>query len=152
VLKVTSEGAAAAEGHGHTHGHGGGAADDHGHDEPTGATSASGLVRLPDGSVSVPKLSQWRMESRTVLAPLTQAAASVELNGRAVLNPDTGGHVQAVHGGRMTARLLYGEAMEHEHAHTHDGSHYDHVHDPMPVGPQSHPHRHETPCVNLPPF
>lgn len=70
-------------------------------DTPAGASNASGLVRLPDGSVNVPKLSQRRMELRTVLAPLTQAAASVELNGRVVMDPNAGGRVQAVHGGRV---------------------------------------------------
>jgi hypothetical protein len=70
-------------------------------DTPAGASNASGLARLPDGSVNAPKLAQRRMGVRTVLAPLTQAAAAVELNGRVVIDPNAGGRVQAVHGGRV---------------------------------------------------
>jgi membrane fusion protein, heavy metal efflux system len=66
---------------------------------PTG----SGLTRLPDGSVNVPKLSQRRMQIRTVLAPQTEAGATVELNGRVVIDPNAGGRVQAVHGGIVEA-------------------------------------------------
>lgn len=70
-------------------------------DSPPAGTSASALARLPDGSVNVPKLAQRRMELRTILAPLTQATATVELNGRIVIDPNAGGRVQAVHGGRV---------------------------------------------------
>lgn len=62
---------------------------------------ASGLVRLPDGSVNVPKLSQRRMGLRTVMAPLGKAAGSVELSGRVVMDPNAGGRVQAAHGGTV---------------------------------------------------
>lgn len=71
------------------------------HLDAAGAATASGLARLPDGSVQVPKLSQRRMGIRTVLAPETEAAASVELPGRVVMDPNAGGRVQAVHGGRI---------------------------------------------------
>ena len=71
------------------------------HLDAAGTTSASGLARLPDGSVQVPKLSQRRMGVRTVVAPETQASASVELPGRVVMDPNAGGRVQAVHGGRV---------------------------------------------------
>jgi hypothetical protein len=64
---------------------------------------SSGLARLPDGSVNVPKLAQRRMGLRTVLAPLGQAAATIELAGRVVIDPNAGGRVQAVHGGRVEA-------------------------------------------------
>jgi membrane fusion protein, heavy metal efflux system len=70
-------------------------------DAPAAAVNASGLARLPDGSVNVPKLAQRRMAIRTVLAPETQAAATVELPGRVVMDPNAGGRVQAVHGGRI---------------------------------------------------
>lgn len=63
--------------------------------------NAAGLARLPDGSVNVPKLAQRRMEVRTLLAPETQAAATIELNGRVVIDPNSSGRVQAVHGGRI---------------------------------------------------
>jgi len=65
------------------------------------APGPSGLARLPDGSVNVPKLAQRRMQLRTVIASRTEAAATVELNGRAVADPNAGGRVQAVHGGRV---------------------------------------------------
>ncbi|HSW22270.1 MAG TPA: efflux RND transporter periplasmic adaptor subunit, partial [Burkholderiaceae bacterium] len=71
------------------------------HLDAAGATTASGLARLPDGSVQVPKLAQRRMAIRTVLAPEIQASASVELPGRVVMDPNAGGRVQAVHGGRV---------------------------------------------------
>ncbi len=70
-------------------------------DEPGGTVSASGLVRLPDGSVNVPKMAQRRMGIRTQLAPETEAAATVELSGRIIMDPNAGGRVQAAHGGRI---------------------------------------------------
>jgi membrane fusion protein, heavy metal efflux system len=70
-------------------------------DAPGPAVNASGLGRLPDGSVNVPKLAQRRMAIRTVLAPESDAAASVELPGRVVMDPNASGRVQAVHGGRI---------------------------------------------------
>ena len=70
-------------------------------DAPGVAVNASGLARLPDGSVNVPKLAQRRMAIRTVLAPETEAAATVELPGRVVMDPNASGRVQAVHGGRV---------------------------------------------------
>lgn len=69
-------------------------------DQPDTA-SPSGLMRLPDGSVHVPKLAQRRMGIRTRLAPLSEAAATVELPGRVVVDPNAGGRVQPVHGGRI---------------------------------------------------
>lgn len=71
------------------------------HLDAPGSAPASGLARLPDGSVQVPKLSQRRMGVRTVLAPETQAAGSVELPGRVIMDPNAGGRVQAVLGGRV---------------------------------------------------
>jgi hypothetical protein len=58
-------------------------------------------MRLPDGSVNVPKLAQRRMGIRTVLAPLTEAAGTVELAGRVAMDPNAGGRVQPTHGGRI---------------------------------------------------
>jgi cobalt-zinc-cadmium efflux system membrane fusion protein len=71
------------------------------HLDAAGATSAAGLARLPDGSVQVPKLAQRRLGIRTVIAPETQAAATIELPGRVVMDPNAGGRVQAVHGGTI---------------------------------------------------
>ncbi len=70
-------------------------------DAPGVAVHAGGLARLPDGSVNVPKLAQRRMAIRTVLAPESEAAATVELPGRVVMDPNASGRVQAVHGGRI---------------------------------------------------
>ena len=70
-------------------------------DVPGAAVNASGLARLPDGSVNVPKLAQRRMAIRTVLAPESEAAATVEMPGRVVMDPNASGRVQAVYGGRV---------------------------------------------------
>ena len=71
-------------------------------DAPT-AGNASGLMRLPDGSVNVPMLAQRRLGIRTQLTPETQAAATIELSGRVVVDPNASGRVQAIHGGRIEA-------------------------------------------------
>lgn len=63
--------------------------------------SASGLARLPDGSVQVPMLAQRRMDIRTVIAAESEAAATVELPGRVVMDPNAGGRVQASSSGRI---------------------------------------------------
>jgi len=70
-------------------------------DAPGTTSHASGLARLPDGSVNVPKAAQRRMGIRTLLLPESEAAASVELSGRVVADPNAGGRVQALHGGRI---------------------------------------------------
>lgn len=70
-------------------------------DAPGAVVNTSGLARLPDGSVNVPKAAQRRMAIRTVLAPESEAAATVELPGRIVMDPNASGRVQAVHGGRI---------------------------------------------------
>ena len=70
-------------------------------DAPGATVNASGLARLPDGSVNVPKLAQRRMAIRTVMAPESEAASTVELPGRVIVDPNASGRVQAVHGGRI---------------------------------------------------
>ena len=72
-------------------------------DAPGGPVNASGLARLPDGSVNVPKPAQRRMGIRTAMPPVEEAAAAVELPGRVMMNPNAGGRVQAHHGGRLEA-------------------------------------------------
>jgi hypothetical protein len=72
-------------------------------DEPGGTVNANGLARLPDGSVNLPKAAQRRMSIRTVMATETEAVATIELPGRVVIDPNAGGRVQAVHGGRIEA-------------------------------------------------
>jgi hypothetical protein len=71
------------------------------HLDTPGATNTSGLARLPDGSVNVPKPAQRRMGIRTIMPPVEDAAATVELPGRVIMNPNAGGRVQAHHGGRL---------------------------------------------------
>lgn len=66
-------------------------------------TNSDGLARLPDGSVNVPKLAQRRLGIRTVLAPETEAAATLLLPGRVLADPNASGRIQAAHGGRIEA-------------------------------------------------
>lgn len=73
------------------------------HLDQAGPTLASGLARLPDGSVNVPKLAQRRMGIRTLIAPETEAAATLELPGRVVPDPNASGRVQASYAGRIEA-------------------------------------------------
>ena len=70
-------------------------------DAPGASATASGLGRLPDGSVNVPKPAQRRLAIRTMVAPESEAAATVELPGRVVMDPNASGRVQAAHGGRI---------------------------------------------------
>lgn len=71
------------------------------HLDAPSSVNASGLTRLPDGSVQVPMLAQRRMGIRTLIAPESDAAATVELSGRIVMDPNAGGQVQAMSGGRI---------------------------------------------------
>jgi hypothetical protein len=70
-------------------------------DAPGAAPRGSGLARLPDGSVVVPKPAQRLMGLRSQLVEPTQAALVVELPGRVVVDADGVGRVQAAHGGRV---------------------------------------------------
>ena len=72
-------------------------------DGPSAPPSGSALARLSDGSVNVPKIAQRRMAIRTVLAPEGEAAATTELPGRVIVDPNAGGRVQALHGGKLEA-------------------------------------------------
>lgn len=67
---------------------------------PDGA-SPTGLARLPDGSVSVPKLAQRRMAVRTVVGRIGEHALTTELNGKVAIDPNAGGRVQAPFAGRI---------------------------------------------------
>ena len=97
-------------------------------DAPGAAVNASGLARLPDGSVNVPKSAQRRMGIRTAMPPVEDAAATVELPGRVIMNPNAGGRVQAHHGGRLEAgpkgfpvlgqAVQKGEVLVYTHHHT----------------------------------
>ena len=64
-------------------------------------SNESGLARLPDGSVNVPKLAQRRMEIRTVIGREGEHPLAIELNGRMAIDPNAGGRVQAPFSGRI---------------------------------------------------
>ena len=78
---------------------------DAGHDHGAGAPPAttSGPQRLPDGSVSLPKPAQRQMGVRTVVGAVKQLPRAVELSGKVVMDPNAGGKVQALVGGRLQA-------------------------------------------------
>ena len=84
--------------------HGG---EDHA-DEAKPAAAAAALPpagtapkRLADGSVFVPKPVQRQLGLRTLLASLGPLAATVELNGRVIADPQASGRVQASQPGRI---------------------------------------------------
>lgn len=72
-------------------------------DAPGASVGASGLARLPDGSVNIPKASQRRMNVRTEMSVLRPVAATLELPAVIVTDPNAGGRVQTLHGGRVEA-------------------------------------------------
>ncbi|HKY01034.1 MAG TPA: HlyD family efflux transporter periplasmic adaptor subunit [Burkholderiales bacterium] len=74
------------------------------HLDTPGHTHASGAVqRLADGSVSLPKAAQRRMNIRTQIGVEGEHALPVELNGRVIIDPNAGGRVQAPFAGRIDA-------------------------------------------------
>lgn len=71
------------------------------HLDAPAAGGASGLARLSDGSVNVPKQAQRRMAIRTVMGHEDEHPMTVELNGRVGIDPNAGGRVQAPFAGRI---------------------------------------------------
>lgn len=71
-------------------------------DAPATATP-NGLARLADGSVNVPMLAQRRLAIRTKPVQEEDAAVTVELSGRVLMDPNAGGRVQTVVGGKLEA-------------------------------------------------
>ena len=67
------------------------------------AAQTAAALRLPDGSLFVPKVVQRQLGIRTVLTKMDELAASVELNGRVMADPNAGGRVQASQAGRIEA-------------------------------------------------
>lgn len=67
------------------------------------AAPGSGLARLPDGSVNVPKLAQRRMSIRTLMVKEAEVAKTIELNGLTSIDPNAGGRVQSPFDGRIEA-------------------------------------------------
>ena len=60
-------------------------------------------IRLPDGSVFVPKSVQRQLSLRTQVALKGEFPRTVELNGRIVADPNAGGRVQTFQSGRIEA-------------------------------------------------
>lgn len=65
------------------------------------AFTPNALARLPDGSVNVPMSAQRRLGLRTAVAPETSASETVELPARVLMDPNAGGRVQALSGGKL---------------------------------------------------
>ncbi|MFC4160564.1 efflux RND transporter periplasmic adaptor subunit [Chitinimonas lacunae] len=65
------------------------------------ALSSNRPQRFSDGSVFLPKAAQRRLAVRTVMAVIGEHARTVELNGHVVMDPSTGGKVQAMLAGRI---------------------------------------------------
>lgn len=84
---------------------------DEDHSQDKKPVAAAGIVpielasaqRLPDGSLWVPKSVQRQLGIRTVQVAVGALAASVELNGRVMADPNAGGRVQASQAGRIEA-------------------------------------------------
>lgn len=66
-------------------------------------SDSTAAKRLPDGSLFVPKVAQRQLGVRTQTVEIQDLAASVELNGRVIADPNAGGRVQASQAGRLEA-------------------------------------------------
>lgn len=77
---------------------------DHG-DEPPPAPTIRGDApqRLADGSVFLPKPTQRQLALRTQITMSGEQPTTVELTGKVVLDPGSGGRVQAMNAGRVEA-------------------------------------------------
>lgn len=85
--------------------HGG---EDHSHDEPAASATAAAISserpqRTGDGRLFVPKAVQRQWQIRTTTALAGEFARSIRLNGRVIADPNAGGRVQTVQGGRIEA-------------------------------------------------
>jgi cobalt-zinc-cadmium efflux system membrane fusion protein len=76
---------------------------DHGAAAKTAAPSGDVPQRLPDGALFVPKPSQRLLEVRTVISKVEKAQRAVNLIGRVIADPNRGGMVQSLNGGRVMA-------------------------------------------------
>lgn len=75
----------------------------HDHGDAPPAPTGNGPSRQPDGSVFLPKPAQRQLGVRTLVAATGQHAKAFELAGTVVMDPNTGGKVQAVLAGRLEA-------------------------------------------------
>jgi cobalt-zinc-cadmium efflux system membrane fusion protein len=74
-----------------------------GSQRPGQVTFVEPALRLPDGSVFVPKSAQRQLALRTLAARKGEFPRTVELNGRVVADPNAGGRVQTFQSGRIEA-------------------------------------------------
>lgn len=76
-------------------------------DKPAAAgvlpAEATAALRLPDGSLFVPKAVQRQLGLRHVVAEIKDLAATVEFNGKVIPDPNAGGRIQATQSGRIEA-------------------------------------------------
>ncbi|HKH29290.1 MAG TPA: HlyD family efflux transporter periplasmic adaptor subunit, partial [Sphingomicrobium sp.] len=77
--------------------------EDHGSEAKGAASAADTPQRMPDGTVFVPKPSQRLLEVRTTITKPEKAEKAVTLIGRAIADPNRGGVVQSLNGGRVIA-------------------------------------------------
>jgi cobalt-zinc-cadmium efflux system membrane fusion protein len=80
--------------------HGG---EDHDHDAPVAVPRTNTPQRMPDGAVFVPKSSQRILEVRTTVARPATVEAATRLIGKVIPDPNRGGLVQSIGGGRVIA-------------------------------------------------
>lgn len=80
--------------------HGG---EDHDHDAPVAVPGTNTPQRMPDGAVFVPKPSQRILEVRTTVAKPATVEAATRLIGKVIPDPNRGGLVQSIGGGRVIA-------------------------------------------------
>ena len=73
----------------------------HDHGDSPSAAANNAPRRAPDGSVFLPKPSQRQLAIRTIHTKITAEPRTVELPGRVVINPATGGRVQPTQAGRL---------------------------------------------------
>lgn len=66
-----------------------------------GAAIATAPQRLPDGSLFIPKPVQRQLGVRTQPVRISELAATIELNGKVIADPQTGGRVQAPFAGSV---------------------------------------------------
>ena len=78
-----------------------GGGDDHTHDPPPPMIGADTPQRQPDGFVFVPKITQRLLEVRTLQTTTETVTGSTRLIGRVVTDPNRGGTVQSINGGRI---------------------------------------------------
>lgn len=83
--------------------------EDHGAEKPSAAAPAgenmetAAARRLADGSLFVPKPVQRRLGLRHVIVKVDDLAATIELNGKVIADPNAGGRIQATQAGRVEA-------------------------------------------------